>query len=257
MTRLRGWRALRTIRDLALSRALVVVAVWLVGSSAALACSSFSAAPEPGAGGDEASTDGASPGDADPVDASTPDARADTAPPSTATCDAGSARACTDRYLFLTKATLRTDFASVPAGVSKLQPADAFCAAQANLDTHADLHNREWRAWMCTTTENAVTRVIGTMDARYINRDGNVLFTDRMALAGANPQRAIDTRPIEVWTGCGPTGLHETFPTCDDWSTTGAKGQAGRALATNRDWSSYAELPCTTTLPVYCVEYVP
>ncbi|MDB4944549.1 MAG: hypothetical protein JWP97_4083 [Labilithrix sp.] len=236
------------------ARQLLVVAAALVGTALAPACSSFSAAPDPSvpveAGGDDgALTDGAASSDAGPVDG-------DAGPPAAPACGTAMTRACNERYVFVSPGTLHGDFGVAVPGANVLAVADAFCAAQANLDAkRADLHERTWRAWMCTSDANAADRVPTTAGTRYVRPDRTLVFEDRNALLVGNPRVAIDDAMKDVWTGCAQSGRREGSGTCDDWTSGAGMGSTGRSNELSRAWSSYGDVSCLEAHPVYCFEW--
>ncbi|MDB4944550.1 MAG: hypothetical protein JWP97_4084 [Labilithrix sp.] len=242
---------------MALPRKLLVVAASLLGTALAPACSSFSAAPDPSgpveAGGDDGAVTVTY--DASPAEAGASDGDADAAPPALALCGTSTSRGCKERYVFVTRGTLRGDFGA--AVVSDALPiADAFCAVQANADPeHEDLHGRTWRAWMCTSSVDAAGRLGAPEETQYIRPDGQLVYLTESALLHDNPETPIDDSPLDVWTGCAPSGLREASPTCGNWKIVNANATAGRANDTSRAWSRRGELPCTEMHPVYCFEW--
>lgn len=222
---------------------MLVVSLFL-SAPLAVACSSFSPTDDPvEAGGDAAPTPDAAPvGDEVAVDA------ADDRSP--AACDGGG-RDCNDRFVFVTPDGLPGTLAG-PA-TTTLKSADAFCANQAIKKGLPALTNRQWHAFLCTSTVDGIERV-AEPNIRWIRPDGTVLWPTTVALRAAGPKAALSATGELAWTGCDRFGRKAADKTCMDWQTTEGNGNFGRSDQLSSNWVDDSEASCTELLRLYCFE---
>jgi hypothetical protein len=117
-----------------------------------------------------------------------------------------------------------------------------------------------WRAWLSTSTVNAVERIAGTGPWRLM--DGTMVFASRTELA-SGPAHAIDrladgetlgTDPLPVWTGTIRTGT-VAGSTCAEWTNDRTElGRAGRSDAIGPAWTDNSTITCDTYAYLYCFE---
>ncbi|MDB4943468.1 MAG: hypothetical protein JWP97_3002 [Labilithrix sp.] len=169
-------------------------------------------------------------------------------------CGVAGARACNDRYLFTTSTRVPADFS--PSG-SALAAADALCRAEADAQPmYPDLHGRAWRAWLCTSTVDARSRLRGPVSATWSLPEGRVVFASTKDVADGVPTTPLgpSTADSAVWTGCNRGGLKSTTATCSDWSSKLGYGLVGNRNAQDARWSSDRSTACAEMAALFCFE---
>jgi hypothetical protein len=149
-------------------------------------------------------------------------------------------------YAFVTSAT-------APAVFQSLDAADQICATAA---AASQLPGR-FRAWLSTTTTNAIDRLQGARG--WIRTDG-APFADTLDDIGAgrifNPLRLDERGAIVsgiVLTGTDVAGRAQPTSDCNDWSD-GATGDAvaGTTEGTTSVWTSVTTIRCSDPARLYC-----
>lgn len=225
----------------------------LVLTSALVGCSSFSdgtSAPPP-----DPVPDGSTPVDASVVPgeagADGGDPPGDGGPPECMS----RGRACSDRYVFLTPGQLRGGFAALlGAGMTAQERADGHCQKEANVYVKfPDLAGRTWKAWLCSSTSDAVDR-LPAGEARWIGPDGETVFATRASVAGGAPLRPIGDGP--AWTGCQADGRRNGATRCAEWVSNADvdTAAAGDAASTSSSWANAGERSCGMQASIYCFE---
>lgn len=125
--------------------------------------------------------------------------------------------------------------------------------------------NGTWKAWLSTTTVNAIDRITGA--GPWVDMMGTTAFASKSALSSTGPATSLwyDERggflsSENIWTATNSLGTYQwgvvMAPPCDEWTSasmqSGARiGQVGR---TGGDWTSYAGTTCDQTAHLLCLE---
>lgn len=125
--------------------------------------------------------------------------------------------------------------------------------------------NGTWKAWLSTTTTNAIDRL--TDVSPWVDMEGTTMFATRSALTSGPANGGIwrDERGMflgsnNIWTATGGQGTYNAYlasePPCSEWTAAtmqnGARiGQVGR---TGSAWTSYAGTTCDQTAHLLCFE---
>ncbi|MDP2274584.1 MAG: hypothetical protein Q8K32_27835 [Archangium sp.] len=137
---------------------------------------------------------------------------------------------------------------------------DTKCAAAA---TAAGL-NGTWKAWLSTTTVNAIDRLVDV--GAWVDTQGATAFASKSALT-TGPANSLwydeaggFLSSDNIWTATNSSGTYQwgvvMAPPCDEWTSasmqSGARvGQVGR---TGPEWTSYSGTTCDQTAHLLCFE---
>ena len=97
----------------------------------------------------------------------------------------------------------------------------------------------------------------------FVRTDGECVAESWEVLASSNhhvpidlDQNAAPSSAIAVWTGTKDNG-DSTITHCGSWSKNGTnpKGTAGDPTTVAQGWSNSENMPCSTALPLYCLQY--
>jgi hypothetical protein len=139
---------------------------------------------------------------------------------------------------------------------------DAKCATAA---TAAGL-NGHWKAWLSTTTVNAIDRISDV--GPWVDLQGTTIFAGKSALVSATgPATSLwyDERggflpSHNIWTGTGFDGTYQwgviMAPPCDEWTSASMQGGAriGQVGSNGAGWTSYAGTTCDQLAHLICLE---
>jgi hypothetical protein len=185
--------------------------------------------------------------------------------------DAASDAQPSAKRVFVSSLRYPANLKDAGGGADGLASADALCQGLAD----AVALGGTYRAWLSTTTVDAIDHVQGT--GPWVRLDGAMAFLNHAAL-GTTPMVPIsidETHGMpdpfyEAWTGTGTggrvkvqNGLAST--TCDDWTSTvdsetikgwlGIYGQADTTLGAGPEWTSYDDGYCSPfSRHLYCFE---
>ena len=137
--------------------------------------------------------------------------------------------------------------------------ADAECAS---LATAASLPSGTYKAWLSTSTANAISKLAG---ARGFVRPDGQSFADQVSDIAAgkilNPlsldERGNDLGRQNVWTGTADAGTVNNSASCADWTIgTGISfGELGASTGGAGAWSDDAtETSCNASARIYCFD---
>ena len=144
---------------------------------------------------------------------------------------------------------------AIDAGFGGLAGADAHCAMSA---ASVGLTG-EFRAWLSTSTVDAVDRFAGSRG--WVLVDGTLVIDRIEDLAATGKMFApivLDERGIEsvgaVWTGTLPNGRVNTGNTCNDWTNTGST-VIGNIDSGPPDYTDWIPALCNGSLArLYCLQ---
>lgn len=136
---------------------------------------------------------------------------------------------------------------------------DARCTTAA-----ASLGGGPWKAWLSTTTVNAIDRITGT--GPWFDTNGAIVFASRAELM-ARPSRSLgyDEAGVflaseKIWTGTGAGGtyvaaLPGTAP-CAEWTSGAMSGQAkvGQVGRPDEAWTAQTNTTCDQMAHLICFE---
>jgi hypothetical protein len=144
-----------------------------------------------------------------------------------------------------------------------LDGADNLCRQAAKT---AGLGDVEWRAWLSTTTVNAISRIQYAGPYALVN--GTVVANSAVELVEStvkvaisitenNTPATIQPAKASVWTSTDAKGQAVTPNTCTDWTSGGYFdwGHAGSLLQTGPAWTdSGTSARCSESAHLYCFE---
>lgn len=151
------------------------------------------------------------------------------------------------RIIFVTQNDFQGDLGG-------LQGADRICQDEA---VDAGLPGT-FTAWLSTGSQNAINR-IGSRQGRIVFAEGTQMALDWQQLGSgalvdgiSMTARGTPSQLFYVWTGTGNSGF-STFQTCQDWTSLGVNGTAGRVRGTF-DWSDTSTGTCSSQFGLYCLQ---
>lgn len=137
--------------------------------------------------------------------------------------------------------------------------ADATCTTAA-----AALGGGPWKAWLSTTTSNAIDRITGA--GPWFDTKGTVAFTGRAQLTTMPAtslwydEAGVFLASDKIWTGTGFGGtyvaaLSGTAP-CAEWTSAAMSNQAkvGQVGRSDVAWTAQSNTTCDQMAHLYCFE---
>lgn len=164
----------------------------------------------------------------------------------------------TEKRVFVTSRRYPSDFGNQRLA-GGLVSFDLQCGALA----HSAGLGGHWVAWMSSSQENAVDRLIG--GGPFKRLDGIVVADSIADLTDGSLYApiSIDERGVlvdentEVWTGTDENGLLIPGKMCDDWTAANGdveEGQLGLSNQANVEWSNWFPVFCNGLSRIYCIE---
>ncbi|MFN0249455.1 MAG: hypothetical protein ACKV2T_21395 [Kofleriaceae bacterium] len=136
---------------------------------------------------------------------------------------------------------------------SGVEVADADCTAAA---ATRELGG-SWRAWLSSSTTDAITRIDDVAPWYRIDRETLLFASKRELTAGprATIEASPDPEPMMFWSGTRLDGTRST-DNCSDWTIYNhpAIATVGRADLVGASWVMDAALPCSNYLALLCIE---
>jgi len=162
--------------------------------------------------------------------------------------------------IFFTSASSTGNLKAAGGGMDGLDGGDCLCATAAR---NAHLGGK-WRAWLSTTTVNAIERIQGTGPWNRLV-DNQLVFATKTALsqAPAVPVKYDETGgtggefPAQIWTGTSSGGGMTPTATCNDWTSGLAADHAtgGAGYQSTSAWTDDGTYGCSNGQNhVYCIE---
>lgn len=160
------------------------------------------------------------------------------------------------KRVFVTNAMFGGGSLGGPTGADKL------CTDAA---TNAGLGTSVWRAWLSTTTENAVKRIDPHGPWTLLNGGGDVA-NNAAELASGALRKAINItetgavtpdNQAAVWTGTGANGAATSSSTadlCSNWTLAYFTGVVGSSVSNKAQWTNSTNAFCTASARLYCFE---
>ena len=181
----------------------------------------------------------------------------------------------TNNYVFVSSWTTVGDMSNNPYvadcnGNTGANRADCACSRAAAMRGLRKSSTHVFRAWLSTSTSDAICRVqaLGNLcntniPGNWFNTLGETIVTNYNGFAAATIPSAIrydefgvDQGPNLVWTGTNVGGTVVASLHCTDWTVVGGSGQIGdrtASTAANVWTQSTPSQLCNTAQRIYCV----
>ncbi|HHT0594770.1 TPA: DUF1554 domain-containing protein [Legionella anisa] len=110
-----------------------------------------------------------------------------------------------------------------------------------------------WRAWISSSSINAVDNVGYSASATYIRPDGTVIASPG-GLLSPPLSDSINTSLLAVWTGTSDSGVFNGS-NCTNWTSNVVfGGTRGLSTSTSSSWTDNSQVVCSTPYRLYCIE---
>jgi hypothetical protein len=161
------------------------------------------------------------------------------------------------KHIFITR---QTYLGSLASG-SGLAGGDAACGAAAQ----AAQHGGSWKAWLSTTTADAIDRIVDV--GPWYDVRGTLVFADKANLT-TSPLASLwydefgaSLASDKIWTGTGYGGryiaaLSGTSP-CEEWTSSAMADQAKVGQVGRQDgavWTAQSNTTCNQDAHLICIE---
>ncbi len=165
------------------------------------------------------------------------------------------------KRIFVTSLATTGNLMAAGNGHDGLDGGDKLCATAA---AAASLGG-SWKAWLSSSTVNAIDRVADVGPWYLVDRC-TLVFANKAAIAATGPRAAIDrladgsmAPPVNLWTGTKATGVKDAF-TCADWTNDqpihgyeGTVGTGSNGFFAGA-WTETATNPCHLSAALICFE---
>jgi hypothetical protein len=160
------------------------------------------------------------------------------------------------KRVFVTSATYTGNLKLQGSGADGLDGGDKLCQLAASAATLGGT----WRAWLSTTTVNAIDRIADV--GPWYRLDGAKVFNNKASIVTSGPLVAIDvdevggSPKVNTWTGTKKSGIFDSF-SCHDWTdeapVNGYEGIVGITVGVQL-WTESSSNPCHLENTLYCFE---
>jgi len=162
------------------------------------------------------------------------------------------------KRVFVTSTGYSGNLMAAGGGSSGLDGGDRLCglaAAAAGL-------GGTWRAWLSTSTTDAIDRISDVGPWFLVDRCTKI-FDNKASIAVSGPRVGIDRSEFgalvvrNAWTGTKSTGRKDFFA-CKDWTNdqpiAGYEGTVGLPGQSGTFWTESSSNPCRILNSLYCFE---